>query len=136
MKFLKLTIIILVCLFTASGYAKELKFDPYTKEDIALEVVWATFHIIDWGQTLNIADNPQKYRETNPFLSDHPSKGSVNLYMVAWLVAHPLITYVLPKEVVIFDCKIPLRAAFQTVSIGLSGYATIHNFGMGVHISF
>jgi hypothetical protein len=35
-----------------------------------------------------------------------------------------------------FDTKIPLRAIFQSFSIGISGYAVLHNFSAGLHMTF
>ena len=36
--------------------------------------------LLDWGQTLNIAQHPDHWHELNPLLGPHPSTGSVNMY--------------------------------------------------------
>jgi hypothetical protein len=47
---------------------------------------WAKFWtaqtplLLDWGQTLNIAQHPGRFHELNPILGPHPSTGSVNTY--------------------------------------------------------
>ena len=115
---------------------EKLRFGSWTEGDIIREFIWGTLHVCDWGQTLYAADNPKRFIERNPILGDHPSRGKVNAYMGTWLVAHPIITNYLPREVVWLDTKIPLRAIFQSLSIGISGYSVIHNFSAGVHMSF
>lgn len=70
----------------------------WTKADTAREVAWEVLHLVDWGQTLDIARNPQRFYEINPTLGRHPSVGKVNLYMGAWAVAHPVVSYILPKK--------------------------------------
>jgi hypothetical protein len=49
----------------------------------------------DWSQTAYISRNPDQYYERNPILGDHPSSQSVNLYMGAWMIVHPLVTHIL-----------------------------------------
>ncbi len=132
MKKIIISIFILCMVFTSNIYA----FEPLTKTDIALEVTWETLHFIDWGQTLNIADRPDKFYEINPILGKHPSRADVNLYMVSTTILHPLITYALPKEIIVLDTKIPVRTMFQSISIMVSGGLVINNFSIGLNCTF
>lgn len=118
--------------FVSNLYA----FEPYTKTDLALEVTWETLHVIDWGYTLNIADRPDKFYEMNPILGKHPSRSDVNLYMTGSMILHPIITYILPKEVTVFDVKIPVRTLFQFISITTSSGLIINNINVGLHCTF
>jgi len=118
------TIIILVALLLP---ASAPAFDPWNTQDVALEVTWQLVHLIDWGQTRNIAAHPEKYREINPILGDHPSRQKVNLYMATGTLVHLGITHVLPKR---------CRPYFQGVTIGLSGACVLHNFNIGLQVRF
>jgi hypothetical protein len=96
-------------------------------EDSGREVVWQGLHVIDWGQTLEIARHPGNYYEANPIMGRHPSLGRVNLYMGASAVVHAGISYVLPED---------MRKWWQYVSIGVSGACVAHNFNMGLGVKF
>ena len=101
--------------------------DPWGTQDIALEATWQLLHLLDWGQTLDIADHPEKYHEHNPIMGKHPSRSTVNLYMGAWIPLHIGITYVLPKE---------CRPYWQYVTIGVTGTCVIKNFSVGLQVRF
>ena len=75
-------------------------FDEWTKVEIGMEAVYIAANIIDWGQTLDIADNPDRYREevNCAMLGDHPSRGRVNKVFAAGLILQPLIAHVLPHD--------------------------------------
>jgi hypothetical protein len=51
------------------------------------------FLIVDLLQTRYIASNPQKFRELNVVLGEHPSVSAVNLYFAAWLVGMAVLAY-------------------------------------------
>ena len=102
-------------------------FDPWSRGDIAREVAWQGIHLIDWGQTLDIADNLDKYHEHNFWMGDHPSRGKVNLYMGLETILHPLVTHVLPKS---------CRPYWQWVTIGISGGLVINNYSIGLKVRF
>ena len=121
------------------AWAEELKwpkFDKMTKQDIALEATWLTLHTLDYGQTLNIAKEPNKYYEINPILGRHPSEEKVHAYMLTGMIVHPIITYMLPREVDVMGFKVPARTIWQAVSIGTSGALVINNFNIGLRVSF
>jgi len=55
--------------------------------------------IADWGQTRNIAYNPQQYEEVyNPILRGHPSMGRVNAWFLGSLVVNNGVMVALPKK--------------------------------------
>lgn len=118
------TIIILVALMIPLN---ALAFDPWDRQDIALEATWQVLHAIDWGQTLDIAAQPTRYHEINPILGEHPSRSTVNLYMGVGALLHLGITHVLPKR---------CRPYFQGITIGLSGACVLHNFNIGLQVRF
>ena len=118
-----LVLLILLLLLPVSASA----FDPWSREDVALETVWQLLHLADWGQTLDLAAQPNKYYEYNPILGSHPSRSQVNLYMAASALLHLGVTHVLPSR---------CRPWFQHVSIGVSGTCVVNNFAVGLSIKF
>jgi hypothetical protein len=115
-------IIILLCLPVGAQAA-----DPWDKQDIALEVLWQCLHAVDWGQTLDIASRPERYREINPLIGEHPSRARVNAYMGLSTLTHIGITHLLPKS---------YRPYWQMITIGISGTLIIHNFNIGLQVRF
>lgn len=99
----------------------------WVKEDTFREITWQIIHVVDWGQTLEIARHPQNYYEKNPFFGKHPSVGRVNSYMAAGAVAHAVISYVLPPK---------YRKWWQYSTIVLSGGCVINNFSLGIGVKF
>ena len=69
----------------------------WSEADTAREVVYLGFHIVDWGQTLDIADHPDRWHENNPFLGSHPSRGEVNRWFIIGGLLHPVVSYLLPR---------------------------------------
>jgi hypothetical protein len=110
--------------------------DTWTRGDIAGEVIWQALHIIDWGHTRHIADNPDQYYEINPVLGKHPDKYKVDVYMAACAVLHPLITGLLPKETRMLGLTFDPRAIWQGLSISLSAGLVAHNFSIGIEVDF
>lgn len=119
--FLSILIFILLILSSSKCYAN------WNKSDTIREVVWQGIHVIDWGQTLEVARHPEKYHELNPILGRHPSVGRVNVYMGLSAVGHIVISYILPEKA---------RSYWQYVSIGVSGACVVNNFNIGLGIKF
>jgi hypothetical protein len=116
------TIVVILILFPLNAMA----FDSWSRGDIAREVAWQAIHLIDWGQTLSIADNPG-YHEHNFWMGEHPSRGRVNLYMGLETVLHPLVTHVFPAS---------CRPYWQYVTIGISATNVINNYRIGLKVRF
>ena len=114
------SLLILIILFSTPCYA-------WNKNDTYREVAWQTIHIIDWGQTLDIARNPDSYHEFNLILGRHPSVGRVNTYMVLSSVGHVTISVLLPDKV---------RKYWQWITIGTLGACVVNNFSIGLKVRF
>lgn len=104
-----------------------LAFDDWSKQDVALQAVFTSLHIIDWGNTLYIADNPRYYSETNMILGKHPNRGNVNLYFAGTLAGSVLVTHILPKK---------YRPYFQTIIISIETAAMANNHAVGIGMRF
>lgn len=101
--------------------------DPWSKQDIALEGVYLVLHLIDWGQTRQIANDPEHYHEMNPIIGKHPSTGRVDVYMATSALLHLGVTHFLPKE---------CRPYFQGVTLAMQGTVVMHNFSIGLGFSW
>jgi hypothetical protein len=125
-------------------YAFDIRFsgfgEKWDKTEKGLGITWQVIHILDWGTTLNIASNPDKYYELNPGIGTHPSRARVNLYMASSAILQPIVTHYIPKttylEIFGETYKIPTRKAFQSVSIGVSSACVINNFSIGLKLDF
>ena len=118
--------IALIALLLLTGCAHR-PFEDWSKADTAREVAWQALHIIDWGQTLDIADNPDRFHELNPLLGKHPSRGQVNRLFVAGAVAHPIAMGMF---------RPPYRAWLQYVSLGITGVVVTRNYHIGLRWGF
>jgi hypothetical protein len=114
---------ILALLFVAAPVMAEERATDWTTQDTVLQATMTALLVVDWGQTLWIADhtNNQKIcgytydgqylcqkksdmyglppvEEINPALGDHPSRGTVNAYFGIAIPAHAAISYGLRKS--------------------------------------
>lgn len=117
-------ILLSLCVLWSSAEAADW---TWRTADTVREATWVTLHVVDWGQTLDIARQPERFHERNPFLGKHPSVGEVNAYASVWLLLHPTISFVLPP---------PYRDVWQYVSIGVTGSAVVMNFAVGLRVRF
>jgi hypothetical protein len=102
-------------------------FGDWTGEDSAREAVYLGFHVMDWGQTLDIADHPDRWHENNPLLGSHPSRGRVNRHFVLTALLHPVVSYLLPR---------PYREVWQYSTIGLQVVVVGNNARLGIGFGF
>ena len=114
---------LMIFLFSSPSFAQ----DPWSTQDYVLEATWLTLHMIDHGQTLDIAKNPRGHYEINPFLGKHPSVENVNVWMGAGYIIHPVITHFLPKK---------YRPYWQMFTIGVTGSMVFYNYQVGLKINF
>lgn len=121
MKYILIIALILVSACPVEGQSS------WTTTDTMLEGTWIILHILDWGQTLDIARNPHRFYEINPILGRHPSVGKVDTYMLLSTIIHPIISYHLPQ---------PYRKYWQYVTISITGGLVIHNFNIGLKVRF
>ena len=122
---MKHTAIILAFLLFAG--CAHYKPDPWTKNQVILQGVATGLKIIDFGQTLDIAKNPDEYYEINPIIGKHPSTSRVKKYFYASLITQPIITYLLPTD---------YREAWLGANIVISFYLVERNYGVGLRVNF
>lgn len=99
----------------------------WTEADTAREVAYLALHVMDWGQTLDIADHPERFYERNPVLGRHPSRGDVNRYFIITGLLHPVVSYMLPRG---------WRDGWQYVTIGVEVGCVGANARLGVGFGF
>lgn len=118
---MRMYIFILLLVFPACSIAE------WGKVDTQREATWQIIRLIDYGQTLDIAKNPARYREINPMLGERPSVDRVHVYMITSAMLHYYIAR---------NLKPKYRRVFQYISIGLSSTAVAHNASVGLRINF
>ena len=101
--------------------------EPMSKIDWAFQGVAATTIILDWRQTRNIVDNPNKFYEINPMLSKYPHKDKIDAYFLGSLIGNTVIARLLPN---------PYRRIWQIITIGYESGFIIHNVRLGVKMNF
>lgn len=116
---------IALCLMGAFS-GKALASD-WKETDTERQLVYLILHAVDWGQTRNIAKNPDDYYEFNPLLGRHPSAKRVDSYMLVSGLTHTAISYVLPSD---------WRHAFQRVTLSVKAGFVQHNFSIGLRIDY
>jgi len=123
---MKRTLIItcLVLLLIASPAAA---YDDWDRTDYALLAASTALQVIDWRQTLRIADNPGRYYEGNPLLPRHPDRGQVDRYFVGSFLIRAGVAYVLPSR-----WRKVWLGAMTAGSLGM----VIHNDSIGLGISW
>ena len=92
----------------------------------AFTAAYLALHLVDWGQTLDIAKHPEAHYEYNPILGKHPSVRKVNTYMTLSAVA------VLSLDKWVFKENSYFRGA---ILIGLSG-VDYRNYTVGLRMDF
>lgn len=81
-------VLLAIALFLGTPMAKA----EWSGMDTTLQSVSMTLTVVDWLQTREIVKHPDKWKETNPMLGEHPSMGAVNTYFaghlaINWFVA-------------------------------------------------
>ena len=85
-------------------------------------------HIVDWKQTLHgPVNHPDRYVERNVIEGRHPSRGTVNTYMLASLAG----VYYLDTHLTGIQ-----RDLFMTGALSVEIYAVSHNFGANIGLRF
>ena len=91
---------------------------------------YLALHLIDWGQTLYIADNPKIYSEINPIIGAHPTRERVNQY---FLMSGATI-YLADKAIKKRHSK--LSGVFRVVLITTQFAVVQSNYRIGIKIGF
>lgn len=103
-----------------------IAFDEWDDIEIAMETAFVALTVVDWGQTLDIADD-RTYHEHNPILGNHPDRERVNAWFATSLVVQPLIAHVLPHS---------WRKAWIGSGIGLEIGCVGRNHRIGLKMNF
>lgn len=112
--------VIIVVLFQSNMLFAD---SDWTKGDTIMELTWQVINVIDYGQTMEISNNPDKWVEYNPILGEHPTNGEVNTYFIAGALLHVGIAYVIPKR---------WRPWFECITITSSSTCVVNNFSAGI----
>lgn len=97
---------------------------PWTTKDTILEVASEAGLACEWAQMTNA---PSICGIDQKIMGSHPKRGNMNLYFAGWLIAHPIISMVLPS---------PYRNAWQGATIAFEIVVTQHNAGVGCRLHF
>ena len=119
---LRLTLIILILLLAAPVSA-----GSWDEENTRLHVPLTALMIVDYGQTLYIADHPIIYYETNVIMGNHPSRRKVTEYFMLSYLTITGITWALPAK---------WSHWYQKGVITVEAYYTVHNKSIGIGFSF
>ena len=115
--------------------------DDWTKTDTGLQLTFTGLLLVDWSQTLRIAeasrnkdviyrpDGDYLHAEENSILGPEPSRGKVNRYFAGTAIGHYMISRWLNK---------PWRNIWQSFWIGTEYNVVTHNKrnGFKIAISF
>lgn len=86
----------------------------------------AAVRLADWAQTRNITRNPDRFREVNPIIGEHPSKGRVDgAFVIGSALLFGLAHY-LPEY----------RKQILQWFVVLGGGVVARNASIGVRMSF
>lgn len=90
-------------------------FNDWDKTDMVLLGVYSTIRFIDWGQTRDIAENPE-FIETNPILGPEPTIDEVNKWAIEYWLQNILVAELVGN--------IPDIAGIPVGSIARKGFLT------------
>lgn len=145
MNILKICIVFLLLLVYTPAYAWSDKWDAYdTTGQIATNGIIA----VDWMQTYSAMaryQNVGHYTEAGGasiFIGEHPSGGTINTYFAIYSIAHPIISYLLPKYLKMPEWvkthlhinKIPIRNTWQAGFFIAHSKAVYNSYQGGVRI--
>src|SRR5574343_401884 len=95
--------------------------------DTTLSLVSAGLQFVDYRQTSEMVDHPDRYQEVNGILDEHPTQADVDVFFLVMMVARPLVAALLPPEIEIWGRTIHPRTIFLGVSVGASAGTVIRN---------
>ena len=110
----------------------------WTSKNTATEIVWQAVNVIDWGQTLDIADKCRKpyvilrghkvrISESNDRLGKCPTFSAVNKHFIWNSISHFGISYLLPNK---------YRVGYQWLTIGYGIHIIQGNAHVGIRVRF
>lgn len=72
--------------------------DAWSEDQLRMGAALAAVTVVDWAQTRYIADNPDRFHETNPIMGRHPSIGRVDRYFATSILVGAVVLDALPSE--------------------------------------
>lgn len=96
--------------------------DPWDRTDKILLGTTMTTAVLDYGQTMHIARNPEDWRELNPILGEHPSTTAVRNYFIVGTATKILVAAILPSKW--------RKAWLGGITLG-TGFMVIRNYTQG-----
>lgn len=122
---MKKTMFIVMLLASFQAFAG----DDWSEDDTAREIIWQTINVVDWGQTLDIADKcrTMNIHERNPLLRRCPTFSEVNKHFIAGALLHFGASYVVPVK---------YRPGFQWMTIGFGVNVVGNNVHLGLRMQF
>ncbi len=118
---MKPTLVLLALLLLLPLHARGL--DPWTREQVVLEVTYAALIYVDWRQTIASLE----LQELNPLLPRYPSKQNITEHMAATVLIHAAVDAALPSE---------WRTRWQYVTVGWQAHAVWNNWQLGLTLGF
>ena len=114
-----------------------LASSPWTTTDTLLEIASEAGIACEWGQMLPVTQPHAGWLASNEtqaicgidakILGHHPSRARMNTYFAAWEIAHPLISWALPR---------PYRTLWQGATITFEAIVTSKNKQVGCRVRF
>jgi len=106
--------------------------ERWSVSDTALVIASAGFQYLDYRQTSGIVDHPDRYREVNGILDEHPTQRAVDAFFIITVAARPVIAALLPPDIEIFGFRMYPRTIFLAVSCGTSAATVVGNVNTGL----
>ena len=132
---MKRMVFLLVIGVIICGPAHAWEPDPWSKTDIALEILSQGLLLVDWGQSLDITKRDEYY-EKNAYLGKNPSRSKVNAYFALSCLTHAGITWMMPASARVFGLQFSPRRAWQYAYIGYESSFVANNYQIGLKVSF
>jgi hypothetical protein len=124
---MKKLIIVVTVIFCLINSQTASAFDEWTEEDTKYQLVYSLVTFVDLKQTRQVARNPDKFVEYNPFLGESPSEGDVNVYITSIILGNAAVAYILPQK---------YRRIWQMFWIGYECNTIERNYAAGIRITF
>jgi len=109
-----------------------VQFDrQWSTENRQLEVAYQVTHAVDGLQTLQIANQPERYSESSWMLPNHPTTGQVAVWYMGTAYGHAFVTNMLDERAPRWVCR-----TWQTLTILDAANAVRGNYQLGLRMGF
>lgn len=88
---------------------------------------FGALHLADWAQTRYGVEHPDKFKEYNHSLGEHPSRKDVNRFFAQGVLVYGLASLILPPD---------WRRPFQYLVIGYKASTVERNYQAGAKFEF